>query len=493
AFGDSPCFTDLNLNPWIEALVQGREEYDLAEFLRQPLPTIPGVLYRQEVFQDLEIAPVRELFDAFASAMKTTRLDLGRSERVAPGDQSARWFADAVAVYCDAVHSLSENLGRLEVRSHGLRQFAEFLAGYVTSEPFRRISEEVHRVQRGLEDSPYELLLDGSRITVRKFAGEPDYSAEIEATFARFQGGPAKDYRAAHHDDLYMNHIELAIQERVAAQYPEVFAHLRAVPTRCAGFIDPTVRRFERELQLYLAYLDHIRPLRAAGLPFCYPTLRADSLEVHAHGTFDLVLAKRIVQELGRVVLNDIDLRAPERILVVSGPNQGGKSTFARMFGQIHYLASLGLAVPARAAELVLPDRIYTLFERAEHIENLRGKLQDELVRLHEILENATGRSVVVLNETFTTTTVSDARFLGAEILERIRARGSIAVYVTFIDELSEVSEATVSMVSSVSPTDSSVRTFEIQRRPADGRAYARAIAEKHGLTYPRLKERIGR
>ena len=95
------------------------------------------------------------------------------------------------------------------------------------------------------------------------------------------------------------------------------------------------------------------------------------------------------------------------------------------------------------------------------------------------------------MNESFASTTVNDALFLGSEILRQITERGLLGVYVTFIDELASLNDACVSMVATIVPGNPAERTFTIVRRPADGLAYAVAIAGEYGLTYQRLRERI--
>ena len=205
------------------------------------------------------------------------------------------------------------------------------------------------------------------------------------------------------------------------------------------------------------------------------------------------MLARKLVANGVEIVANDFELSGPERILVVTGPNQGGKTTFARMFGQLHHLAALGLPVPARQAILFLPDRMFSHFEREEDIRSLRSKFEEELVRIHEILEQASGRSILIMNESFGSTTAADSLRVGRRVLERVIELDMICVCVTFVDELSELGDATVSMMSTVDADDLSRRTFRVIRKPADGLAYAVALAQRHGLGYDQLKRRLTR
>jgi DNA mismatch repair ATPase MutS len=287
---------------------------------------------------------------------------------------------------------------------------------------------------------------------------------------------------------------ELAVLDMVAKLYPDLFAALDDFCRQYIGYLDATVALADREFQFYLSYLDHIRPLREAGLMLSYPQMSVESKDEQALDTFDLALAAQLTGQGKQVVCNDIVLTGPERILVISGPNNGGKTTLARTIGQLHHLARLGCPVPGRDVRLFLCDQIFTHFEKEEDITTLAGKLQDELNRLHTDLERATPASLVVLNEVFNSTTAADAQFLSRKILQRVSELDALGVCVSFLDELSTLNDKTVSMVSQVDPHDPAIRTHKVIRVVADGRAYAHAIAEKYGLTYERItaSRRVG-
>lgn len=485
-------FTDLNLDQIVASVTAGKNDYALTPFFYSALHQPDAVSYRQEVFQDLERQDVYQLVTAFAQqtlvakfAYRTQEmgkdgLDFGHYHR-------ARWFLNAVEEYCDAITSLAAGLGEITVRSRGLVGLRDYLERYVSSAAFTELRTETRRLEDALDAVRYCIVVKGDRVTVGRYSDEVDYSEQVTRTFERFQQGAVTDYRDARPDWKEEDFAEVAVLRLVSKLYPDLFAALDSFCQQHADYLDPTVGRADREFQFYVAYLDYIRPLRQAGLPLGYPRMSAEAKDEQVLDTFDLALAAQLIGESGRVVCNDLTLLGPERILMISGPNNGGKTTLARAFGQLHYLARLGCPVPGRDVRLFLCDQIFTHFEKEEDIATLVGKLQDELNRLHADLDRATPASVVILNEVFNSTTAQDAQFLSRKILERVSELDALGVCVTFLEELSTLNEKTVSMVSQVVPHDPATRTHKVIRAPADGRAYAHAIAEKYGLTYDQI------
>lgn len=484
-------FVDLNLDQVVDAIIAGKQEYNLAPFFYTPLPDIDAINYRQEIMRDLENKALQERINAFAEKMRAVRRYLGLVEKLYYKYHKQGWFSQAVETYCDAVTALVDDLRLACLHSRGLLAFREYITNYANSGAFTSLLAETKRIKAELSTVKYCLTIKDNAVQVRRYAAEMDYSAAVEDTFAKFKQGAVKDYRIKPAVGSGMNHVEAKILDLVAQLYPEIFSNLDHFCAQHGHFLDDALRLFDREIQFYLAYLEHIAEIKRAGLTFCYPQLSPHSQEIYSTDGFDLALAyKRITADLP-IICNDFYLKDQERILVVSGANQGGKTTFARTFGQLHYLSSLGCPVPGSKARLFLFDRLFTHFEREENITNLRGKLQDDLVRIHAILDQATPHSILILNEIFSSTTLKDAVFLGKQIMERIIQLDLLCVWVTFIDELASFSEKTVSMVSTVAPENPALRTYKILRRPPDGLAYAMSIVEKYRLTYDRIKERI--
>jgi DNA mismatch repair ATPase MutS len=313
----------------------------------------------------------------------------------------------------------------------------------------------------------------------------------VEETFEKFRQGVEKDYRSDSSAGSGVNHIEAQILQLVARLYPGIFSNLADYYVRNSDFQNDIIVAFDREIQFYMAYLEYMAGFKAAGLRFCYPEVSDTSKEICDYEGFDAALANKLIGEKSPVVCNDFWLKDKERIFIVSGPNQGGKTTFARTFGQLHFLAGIGCPVPGREARLFLFDRLFTHFEKEEKVQNLRGKLKDDLVRIHDIVSRATSNSIIIMNEIFTSTALKDAVFLGQKILDKIIRLDALCVCVTFVDELASMSEKTVSVVSTIVPENPALRTYKLVRKPADGLAFAISIAEKHRLTYACLKERL--
>ncbi len=513
-------FSDLQLDFIMKRCLGEYMESGLEDIYYTPV-TDPAVLrYRQEILRELEDPAVRESVLAIVERFGSLREVMdGLRDRLETGRQAVRsggpgvpragssalsflvpkktedWLdmgrvLERLSQFTDTLSEFAGSVRSMTLRSEGLRRFGDYVADYCESDRFREMDAEAKRLRACFDDIRYCLWFrtDTSAVKVLPFEEREDYASRITALFDRFRQGTAQDFRRNLDEAPVSEKLENEILQLLSRRYPREFSDLRVFCDKYLRFDDDAIVRFAREVRFYLCWLEMMRPLREAGLSFCYPVLRDGEGETRAEDCFDLALALR---KPGGIVTNGFFLTPPEQILVVTGPNQGGKSTFARAFGQVHYLASLGLTVPGRAAELRLCDGVLTHFERKEGAKDLDGKLREDLVRLKKLLDAATSRTVVVVNEIFASTTAWDALVLSRKMLDVLTAKGAPGVVVTFLDELADYGPQTVSMAAEVSPDEKKTRSFRILRRKPGGRSYAEILAERHGLGYEEIKRRV--
>ncbi len=483
-------FADLNLGQIVSEITGSRDEYNLKPFFYAPLSSVGAIKYRQEVMQDIENASLMATITQFSMAMRRIRSNLKFHDKLDYKHNREGVFIDTVKIYCDAVDRLAGGISSQNLKSRGFVLLREYLLQLVRSEHFRELKKETERTRTELAGVRYSMHIRTGQIVVRRDESNDDYSRDVLRTFEKFRQGEVKNYTRALSGGNTINHVEAAVAGMVAKLFPDVFRHLEEYCVKFADFLDGAIAEFDREVQFYIAYLKYIDVFRREGLRFCYPEVRNDCKNVYGEDCFDMALAANTIREKRELVCNDFGLEDRERIFVITGPNQGGKTTFARSFGQMHFLASLGCMVPGRRARLFLYDRLFTHFQREEDMSNLRGSLENDLIGMHAILRQASSNSIVIINEMFSSTTVRDGVMLGRRILGRIAELDMLCVCVTFLDELASLNK-TVSLVSTVDERNPEIRTFKIIRRPADGLSYALAIARKYGLTYDLLMERM--
>ncbi len=243
-----------------------------------------------------------------------------------------------------------------------------------------------------------------------------------------------------------------------------------------------------------------LKKLQEKGCPLSIPEIRP--MEEHAFAAKNLYnpcVALKIDYD---IVPNDIDFDKDATIYVLTGPNRGGKSVITCAVGLAQIMLQLGMYIPAEHAVISPVDGIYTHFPTGAEDTIDKGRLGEECARLGEIFDSVTSESLVLLDESLSSTGSYEASYIAAEVLSGFAHIGCRCLFSTHLHELAaEIEELNrKSLASGGVAIDTLVagmegegkRSFRITRAKPDGKSYARDIAQGYGLTYERILERLG-
>lgn len=458
--------------------------------LFQPAGKAETIFYRQQVFQDLEPLMIRRRFIRFSKQIR----DLQKYAVSTPlSSMSYTDFSRSLSAADQYTQALDEFLNQFpysSIHSAGLSAFLHFCRRCYTNPVTVRMRMDIVSIKRELQTVKFLMLLGDDTLRIAPMEPLESIDQRLSALFSRFGESYLSGATCLSPQGATNNRIDNEILNMVSQLYPAIFEKLRDFRTVYRDYIDQRLLKFADDIQIYCGYLDYTDRLKALGLPFCYPEIHADSQDCDCAEAYDLALADSLREASKTPVFNGFSLRDGERIIVVTGPNQGGKTTFARMFGQLHYLAALGFFVPGKSARLKLVTSFYSHFCDMSS-SAAEGYLKAELLRLKAITDQANSQSIVIVNEIFASATMADGLLLGRKMLERLTAAGCLGVCVTFLEELASQDPSIVSMVSIVPPDDPGARTYMIRRKPPQGRAFAEYLAESNGLRYEQLLGRM--
>jgi hypothetical protein len=292
---------------------------------------------------------------------------------------------------------------------------------------------------------------------------------------------------------------------------------------RYTGLKSDFLLGLRHELPFYLGAVGLIGSLRQRGLPMSRPELapideRVCQIEEGYNAGLAILQGKWVEQgggdgsgaEAGQaganrpngVVTNEINFGPAGRIIILTGPNQGGKTTYIQAIGLAQVLAQAGLYVPGRAARISPVDGIFSHFPVEENLASATGRFGDEARRLQDIFARLTRHGLVLLNESLSSTSAGESFYIGQDILRALRLIGVRAIFSTHLHELAASieelnrtghnEERIVSMVASPvteGTPEAGTRSFKVVFGPPLGRSYAREIAERYGVSYDQLRE----
>lgn len=243
---------------------------------------------------------------------------------------------------------------------------------------------------------------------------------------------------------------------------------------------------------------EFLQKLTDRALPLAVPTIRPmDEVAFSAKGLYNPVVA---LKTSDAIVPNDLSFDEHARVFVLTGPNRGGKSVITCAAGLAAVMMQLGMPVPADEATLSPVDGIYTHFPTGADDTIDKGRLGEECARLGEIFDAATKNSLVLLDESLSSTGSFEASYIASEVLLGLSKVGCRTIFSTHLHELAaEVPELNERAAKEGgSPIDTLVagmeageRSFRIRRAKPDGKSYAGDIAKRYGLTYEDIRKRI--
>ena len=249
------------------------------------------------------------------------------------------------------------------------------------------------------------------------------------------------------------------------------------------------------EMTFYIRWAEYIERLQSRGWIFSAPKVyetESASARAEARGFYNLKLTASGSPET--VVPNDLTFDGAQRVFILTGANRGGKTTVTQALGQLFLLAQSGISVPAAAFSFDPADQVLTHFPADEDKTLDLGRLGEECRRFRDLYARSTEKSLLLLNETFSTTSFEEGYEIAADAVKAILKKDSRAVYNTHMHRLARDLDTAVNMpghpgraVSLVAETKEGQNSFRVRVAPPQGRSYAREIAEKYGVTYDLL------
>lgn len=536
---------DLSIDFLLDALTEKKNEREHMRKLMTCVTDDPDVIrYRCDVFEDfLRFPKLRTSMEDLVLKLADLR-DLERFQKDQEG--SAFWSLvnrlREIDEYVSCISMIRDILGDLDIRSEGMKNLRKMVNDISLESGFEElrldIDETLEKVRR-LKSITIGVNLDGmlrpksagvislndsefkESGLMRRFMSFADKKNELH------HGTDVSSIRVFHpatpitpvsfvqkselNDNMIGEHITTstvtgadslsnAIKDTVTNIMKQTVGEIKSTIKRYVNISGYTLINLMPEILFYIRWAELVDKIKAVGLPVCKPEiLDPKDRNCSFKELYNLKLAiNKIKGEQINIITNDIDFNDEHRIFILTGPNRGGKTIFTQAWGLAMLLAQLGIYVPAGYAAVCPCDNIFTHFPADENDTVDLGRLGEESKRLSEIFRLATDRSVMLLNESLATTSVTEGLFIAKDVVRAMCYMGVRTIFNTHmhdlartVDELNSEVECKSKAASLVTGVHDGERSFKVSLSEPQGISYAKDIAEKYGVSFAQIKESI--
>jgi DNA mismatch repair ATPase MutS len=471
----------------------GMEDAYISDCMRKvmmiPLKTKAEVLYRQEVLRDFgENQDLIRDFYVISSKVLNQWNKLGRGvmERMSNANPVAKVISDIriISLFAENLHQIKVLLAEHDekIKSKGLRSFAKRLREEFSDEReefVQKLLADVLFYTGDKEGDEYVSVIQKPRIVLEcgleeglKFSSlKLEDVATVDQRFYKPGGAMSKlqDFKNSKIPDSFSTVKETAIRDQTAQLEYQIVYYLAG---SMASFVNDFGSFFDslhQQAAFYFGAVNLTHQMKRFNLAWSFPKVcEKDKLAFTELKEFVMCLEQR-VDAVGNTCKMEHKM-----LLIVTGANQGGKSTFLRSIGIAQVMMQSGMMVTAEHFESDLFPDLFTHFTRREDSEMNSGRLDEELSRMNQIIEHLGEKPLVLLNESFATTTEKEGSVIAYDIIRALVEHGVKILTVTHLlsfaqrmyKESQENPETTVEFLSA-ERKPGGVRTFKmIQHAP---------------------------
>lgn len=543
---EDDAFHDLGLDVITKEVSSEPREQSIIANILSHLSEDPDVTnYRQDVFDDLKNLPdirekISELFEKIEFNKQYGVIRKSKDE------VEGLWFLmhrlNQYRDYITCVDALKECLGDERIKSQGLKDYRTYIDEVYADAHFNELKKDLEKLTK--ETSEIQSVTIGMNLNGRLEAvsmgivsvnNKPFKKSNIVSNFADGIGGDKIKEGNEWNGDMHYRVVEKQATQGFTNFMTEAIKATNPLARSASGnttasiangdgianspaqfdtvlnrMLDVMAKSLRRTLDkysemalsevadvipefiYYIRFIDFLSKIESKGFKLTKPkAVPKGDVNMQAKGFYNFKLAMNLLTPKDLVV-NDLDFDNDHTIYILTGANRGGKTTATQGIGLLYALAQGGVYVPADSFVFAPADCIYTHFPADEDQTMDLGRLGEECIRFKEIFENAKDTSLILMNETFSTTSFEEGYYIACDSIKALLTKGARTIYNTHMHKLGIDAEEfskdfKQKAASLIVKSDGGKRSFKLAIAPPEGSSYAADIAKKYGVTYEML------